>query len=120
MSEVYISQGMRHGYIFKNDWFQPGGCLHGDNLLCRLTANAKYIKLPHGKDDDPDYLLLLWMYANGDNWTVMITPPETIFLYKYFSANGFDFMIKKLEKRQNELNNLGYLSYVNILFQYFK
>lgn len=107
---MYIQQGNRAGYTFKDEWFLQDGPLFGDNLFCKLydNGNSEKIKLPSGRADDPDYLLLIWMYAQNEKWESLVLPTEVIFLYRYFKENGFTFMLGGLKKREEQLNDIQY------------
>lgn len=115
MPNIRISQGNRSRYSFKTEWFEANGPLYGDNILCRLVRQGHpEIKLPHGRDDDPDYLLLIWMYAAGERWQSLLVPAEINHLHMYYKSNGFDFMLPELEKKQNELNDTYYHRVIKI------
>lgn len=107
-----VSQGDRSPYIFDDSVFAPGGKLYGDNILCRCFADGHLnIKLPHGKENDPDYLLYLWLYSKGESWTSQILQNEIASLYLIYSTNGFEFMLPFLKKREAEYGMLMYGSF---------
>lgn len=104
----------RTRYTFERSWGLAGGTLYGDNFITDIcTAGAidqgrPYVYCEDGVwivqdcEGDPDFLLYLWKHGRGERVSTYVEMDELIYLYKFYSANGFMFMIPELTLAQSK------------------